>query len=225
METKRLELSACEFKFSDGEARSFTGYAAVFNGVDSYGDSILPGAFRSVVGDGAWVKMYWNHGWMRNEMPIGRMFVAEDAKGLQVKEASFTPKLARADEVYHSMANGSVDGLSIGYKVDPSKVRKNKFGGRDIANFKMLKEVSVVDYPADSAALVDGVKNAIDEAETLKEIESLLRDAAGFSRTDACALVTRIKSLAHGDRAAESAVDHKQVVSLIQRIRVPTFTI
>lgn len=221
METKRLALEACAFKFAEGSDRSFSGYAAVFGGVDSYGDTILPGAFRSVVGEGVWVKMYWNHGWLRNELPIGRMFVKEDPTGLRVDQASFTPKMARADEVYESMRAGAVDGLSIGYKVNPSKVRKNQYGGRDIADFKLLKEVSVVDYPADSAAVVDGVKSAIAEAESIKEIESLLRDAAGFSRADACALVARIKSLAHGERDAEPVVDSKRVVALIQALRIP----
>lgn len=224
METKRLALEACDFKFAEGSARSFSGYAAVFGGVDSYGDTILPGAFRSVVGDGVWVKMYWNHGWLRNELPIGRMFVKEDTTGLHVDEATFTQKMARADEVYESMRAGSVDGLSIGYKVNPSKVRKNQYGGRDIADFKILKEVSVVDYPADLAAVVDGVKSAIAEATSIKEIEAVLRDAAGFSRADAVALVACIKSLAHGDRAAESKVDPNQVASLIQRIRIPNIT-
>lgn len=221
METKRLAITDCDFKFADGDARSFTGYAAVFGGVDSYGDTILPGAFRSVVGDGTWVKMYWNHGWLRNELPIGRMRVSEDTKGLRVDEAQFTPKMMRADEVYESMRSGAVDGISIGYKVNPSKVRKNQYGGRDIADFKMLKEVSVVDYPADSAAVVDGIKSAIEEAETMKEIESLLREAAGISRADACGLVARIKALARGDRDAESGPDLKQIVARIQALRIP----
>jgi hypothetical protein len=37
----------------------------------------------------------------------------------------------------------------------------------------------------------------------LKEIEALLRDAGGFSRADAVALVSRIKSLSLRDAEAE----------------------
>ena len=48
------------------------------------------------------------------------------------------------------------------------------------------------------------VKSALEEAESLKEIESLLRDAGGFSRSDATSLVARIKSMTHGEREAEA---------------------
>jgi hypothetical protein len=48
------------------------------------------------------------------------------------------------------------------------------------------------------------VKSSIDESKSLKDIESLLRDAAGFSRADATALVARIKSLSRGEREDEN---------------------
>ncbi|MGP4843316.1 hypothetical protein ACTXGQ_04220 [Marinobacter sp. 1Y8] len=48
------------------------------------------------------------------------------------------------------------------------------------------------------------LKSAIGEAESLKQIEALLRDAAGFSRADATALVARIKSLSRGERDDET---------------------
>jgi hypothetical protein len=48
------------------------------------------------------------------------------------------------------------------------------------------------------------VKSAIQEAETLKEIEAILRDEGGFSWSHATALVARVKALALGDREAET---------------------
>lgn len=211
METKSLSLATCELKFAEN-SKSFSGYASVFGGVDSYGDTIFPGAFKSVIGEGAWVKMYYNHNWRSNQLPIGRMLVEEDDHGLRVKEAAFTPGVKLADEVYQALQHGSVDGLSIAYQLKPSQYKANKTGGKDIYGFAKLREVSVVDDPADSNAVIDNVKSAIEEAEILKQIETILRDAGGFTRGDACALVSRIKSLAHGDRAAEPLVSEIEAV-------------
>ena len=45
---KTLSLSDCQIKL-DGESGKFSGYASVFGGVDSYGDTILRGAFESTL--------------------------------------------------------------------------------------------------------------------------------------------------------------------------------
>lgn len=58
------------------------------------------------------------------------------------------------------------------------------------------------------------MKSAINDAESLKEIESILRDVGRFSRADATALVARIKSLTHGERDAKK--DTSELVLAIQ---------
>jgi HK97 family phage prohead protease len=202
MEFKTTPLADAELKFANDKP-TFTGYASVFGGVDTYGDTIHPGAFKAAVGDGAEVKMYFNHAWIKRELPIGKMLVKEDARGLFVERGEFTPGLKMADEVALAVRHGTVTGLSIGYRVNEAGVKKKDGGkGRDIYEIDLLKEVSIVDWPADPAALID-MKAAIHEAESLKELENLLRDAAGFSRADATALVSRIKTLTHGDRVAK----------------------
>lgn len=206
METKFISLDCSEFKFDSESMSTFSGYASVFGGVDTYGDTIMPGAYKSVVGeDGAWVKMYFNHGWLRHELPIGKMFVKEDRRGLYVEKAEFTKGLSMAADVRQAMLHETITGLSIGYKLLPEDFVKRSDGGRDIHRISQLKEVSVVDYPADSAAQVIDVKQDITEASSLKDIERVLRDAGRFSRADATALVSRVKALCHGERAAEDS--------------------
>lgn len=218
MEFKQISLADADLKFADdGSLTAFSGYGAVFGGVDSYGDTIHPGAFKAAIGDGAEVKMYFNHGWIKRELPIGKMFVVEDERGLRVKSAEFTKGIKLADDVALAVKHRTVNGLSIGYRVSETGTKAKANGkGRDIHEIDFLKEVSVVDWPADQAAVID-VKTAIDEAVSLKEIESLLRDAAGFTRADACALVSRIKSLAHGDRDAETKRLAELVAAEFQR--------
>ena len=215
MEFKSISLSDAELKFAPESG--FTGYAAKFGGVDSYGDTIHQGAFSRVAGAETEVKMYFNHGWIKREIPIGKMRVVQDEHGLRVKSAEFTHGIRMADEAALAVRHQTVNGLSIGFRTKPDGVkRKSQGSGRDIYEIDFLKEVSVVDWPADGQALID-VKSSIEEAESLKEIESLLRDAAGFSRADACALVSRIKSLAHGERDAEAKRLAEMVAAEFQR--------
>ncbi len=64
-------------------------------------------------------------------------------------------------------------------------------------HFPESKSLALVVKPPDFKALIDA-------ADSLKNIEAFLRDAGGFSRTDATALVSRIKSLSRGDRDTEN---------------------
>ena len=45
---KEIPLSGVELKM-EGESRKFRGYASVLNSVDSYGDTILPGAYTKTL--------------------------------------------------------------------------------------------------------------------------------------------------------------------------------
>lgn len=201
MEYKTLPLDAAELKFDAGTG-AFTGYASVFGGVDSHGDTIHPGAYSKAVGDGREVKMYFNHGWRSFQLPIGKMLVKQDERGLRVDRAEFTPGLQMAAEVKAAVEHRTVSGLSIGYRLEKAGFKAKSGGGRDIYEVDFLKEVSVVDWPSDAAAQID-IKSTLEQAISLKEIECLLRDAAGFSRTDATALVSRVKSLVRGEREAD----------------------
>jgi HK97 family phage prohead protease len=203
MERTMLALDLAEVKFDAAGAGTFEGYASVFGGVDSHGDTIHPGAYTKAVGDGLEVKMYFNHGWKKHELPIGKMLVRQNDRGLRVERGEFTRGLRAAEEVKLAMEHGTVSGLSIAYRVTEAGVKSKGMGlGRNIYEIDWLKEVSVVDWPSDEAAQID-MKAAVEEAATIREIEVLLRDAAGLSRADACALVSRIKSLAQGELAAE----------------------
>ena len=197
MEHKQIPLESVDLKFSEG--RTFSGYASKFHGVDSYGDMILPGAYADTLSARTRpIRMRWNH----HGPVIGKWLeLREDGDGLFVK-GELTPGHSVAEDVYAGLKHGSLDGLSIGYRIPPGgSTRDGKI--RKLKRIDLV-EVSVVEEPADLAARIADVKSAIDEAASLKEIEALLRDAGGFTRADATGLVARIKSLAHGERDAEA---------------------
>jgi len=84
METKRLEVGALDLKFT-GNEMTFAGYASVFGGVDAYGDTIDPQAYKNTLENRSRpVRMRWNH----FGPVIGKWNKIEsDSKGLYVDEA------------------------------------------------------------------------------------------------------------------------------------------
>lgn len=198
MERKLLSLDLVEVKFDDAGAGSFEGYASVFGGVDSYGDTIIPGAYKKTLKKrDRPIRMRWNH----YGPVIGKWLeIAEDEKGLKVK-GELTPGHSVAQDVYASLKHGAIDGMSIGYR--PILIRDLGDGKRELKEIELV-EISVVEEPADLAARVGGVKSVIAQCNTLKDIETLLRDVGGFSWNDSTAIVSRVKFVALRDGEAEA---------------------
>jgi len=210
METKRLAFDALELKFA-GEEMKFSGYASVFGMVDSYGDTIDPKAYDATLTNrDRPIRMRWNH-W---GPVIGKWVnLFTDEKGLFV-EGELTPGHSTAIDVYASLKHGAVDGMSIGYI--PVRSSNLEDGRRLLEEIKLI-EISVVEEPADRHALVGAVKSMIDTCTTLKDIEGLLRDAAGFSKSDATALVSRARRLALGEQVAEEEKVKAELLALFQK--------
>lgn len=219
---KNLSLTDVDLKV-EGETGTFTGYASVFGGVDSYGDTIVKGAFESTLRNNGKPKMFFNHEWT---MPIGKWIsVKEDDHGLLVK-GELTPGLALSDDVRAAMKHGTLDGLSIGGYLKKGDYEDTE-GGRVIRKWSNLMEISPVAFPADSAARVDtsSVKGAefaeaIEDIDTIRDLERFLRDAGGFSKGAAVALVARARQVfgVEGDPAADS-VEAKALADIEARIQ------
>lgn len=215
---KTLSLTEVSLK-ADGDTGKFSGYASVFGGVDSYGDTIIKGAFESTLRN-AKPKMFFNHEW---NMPIGKWTVAkEDDHGLFV-EGELTPGLGLATDVRAAMKHGTLDGLSIGGFLKKGDYEDTE-GGRIIRKWSQLAEVSPVVFPADSSARIDlATVRSIDfeallpECKTERDIERLLRDA-GLGKWEAMALVSRAKTIL-GGRDAPVDGDAKALADLSKRIK------
>lgn len=212
---KTLKLDEVSLKM-DGETGKFSGYASVFGGVDSYGDTIIKGAFQHAIASDM-PKMFFNHAW---DMPIGKWTKAEeDSKGLFV-EGELTPGLALAADVRAAMKHGTLDGLSIGgylKKGDYEETDK----GRIITKWSKLMEVSPVVFPADNSARITNVKqidfeSLLPECKTERDLERLLRDA-GLPKWEAMAIVSRAKAIFDGRDAQEDA-EAKRIAEILGRL-------
>ena len=216
---KTLSLAAVDLKM-DGDTGRFKGYASVFGGVDSYGDTIIKGAFESTLRKNGKPKMFYNHQW---DMPVGKWLVAkEDDHGLYV-EGELTPALSRAEDVRAAMKHGTIDGLSIGGYIERGDYAETE-NGRVIRKWGSLIEVSPVVFPADTSARADAsdmkggdVLEIIEHIESVRDLESFLRDAGGLSNGAAMALTARAKKILVQGEPDHGDAEAKALAELVQR--------
>lgn len=191
MTTKTLDF-AFELKVS-GDTGVFEGYGSVFNIEDFGGDIVVPGAFADTLAAqkaaGRMPAMLWQH---RQAEPIGVWTsMEEDAVGLKVK-GQLAMKTARGVEAFELMKMGALSGMSIGYRVREDSYDRVT-GVRSLKKVDLV-ETSLVTFPMNDASRVSSVKT-IEELDSLSEIERHLRDACGMSKSEATAMVSRIKSV------------------------------
>lgn len=215
---KTLKFDEVALKMQ-GESGTFEGYASKWDGVDSYGDTILKGAFTETLKT-ATPKMFWNHQW---DMPVGKWTdIAEDASGLYVK-GELTPGLSLSADVRAAMKHGTLDGLSIGGFLKKGDYEE-KNGGRIITKWSNLMEISPVVFPADASAKIDlaSVKSIdfealLPECKSEKEIERLLRDA-GLGKWEAMAIISRVRAIVKGSDSQQDA-QAKEMALILDRIQ------
>jgi HK97 family phage prohead protease len=189
---ERRECGLVEVKLANDTAPGvFSGYGAVFNNTDSYGDVIAPGAFAESLGEwngkGKFPPMLLQHGGMGvtadDMLPVGEWTsMSENRKGLQVTGRLFALNTERGQYIYEGLKAGALDGISIGYKVR-EQIEGTRPGepDRTLTNID-LWEVSIVTFPANPKARIADVKNLTPK--DLRDLEAALRKE-GLSRADA----------------------------------------
>jgi len=159
----------------------FEGYGSVFNNTDLGNDVIRNGAFKkSLSRRGAkGVKLLYQH---KSDMPIGVFEdIKEDQHGLKVK-GRLAMKTQAGQEAYELMKMGALDGLSIGFRVNPKKVSYDKRTKKRVIDEVDLMEISLVTFPMNPQATVRSVKG---EQISIREWENGMRDAFHLSRSEA----------------------------------------
>lgn len=175
---------------ADADGR-IAGYGSVFNNIDSYGEKVAPGAFAQSLASNPLPKMLWQHD---KDRPIGKWLAAkEDGRGLFL-DGQINLKTTAGRDAYEHLAAGDVDGMSIGYR----EVKVKNDGNVRILEVLALYEVSVVTFPANTAATVAAVKNIASKS----ELFDLLREV-GLPKTAAA-------RVAAGGWPALAGVNHQQ---------------
>ncbi len=186
------------------ERGEFEGYGSVFGVEDSYSEVVAPGAFERSLKElkslGRMPAMLWQHRW---QDPIGVYTeVKEDNVGLHVV-GKLAMKTRLGAEAHELMQMGAIDGLSIGFIPRKEEI-DNETGVITLTDID-LWEVSLVTFPANSDARVQEVKKRVKGITSIREAETYLRDAGGFSRAEAAAFMSRLRSLSDPREAGGDA--------------------
>lgn len=202
-----LPMSLVDLKINQANKTDpfeFEGYGSVWNRVDSYGDTVLKGAFTEAL-KARMPMMFFGHN--PGRVPGKWLSAEEDDKGLKLK-GQLTPGHSEAADLEASLRHKSLSGLSIGgYTTGAEWIEQDgDIVGRKIKVFELF-EVSVVSMPAETEARVDGtsIKSVLDECENLSDFEDLLREVAGFSKSTATAFVARMRRVVRSDSGETAA--------------------
>lgn len=198
MQRREAAMQRCTLDFpltlkAAGDDGVIEGYGSVFGVMDAYADIVAAGAFAESLkahkASGTMPAMLWQHD---SDEPVGVWTeMVEDDKGLLVR-GRLAMGTTRGREASELLKMRAINGLSIGFYSRQWSYDTET----DVRTLTAvdLWEVSLVTFPANREARVQSVKS-IDDLATLKDCERLLRDAGGFSRSEATALVSRIKAL------------------------------
>ena len=181
------------------------GYASKFNGIDSYQDTIEPGAYDNVVRDGPLPKMFFNHGaW---DIPVGIWKSWKtDEDGLWV-EGALNLELQQGRDLYEAIKIGSIDGLSVSIRLASEDFYYDDSDIRHIKNVRKMREISLCTFPADNSARIISYKSAgddLDDITSVRDMEGYLREA-GIPISDAKAYISAMKRIIQSENDAEKA--------------------
>ncbi|MGZ5000630.1 MAG: HK97 family phage prohead protease, partial [Methylomonas sp.] len=188
-------------------------------------DVIEKGAFSGYLSDVKagkqnWPAMLMQHGgWgagADDMTPVGIWTdMAEDDVGLKLSgKLADTPRGTEAYALMKMEPRAAISGLSIGYFA-----KEYAFGSKTDPYDRLLKridliEVSLVTFPANDKARINGGKSA--DGMTEREFEQILRDVVGLSKKEAKTVVSRgfRQLLAERDAGSDEL---KQLAALIER--------
>jgi HK97 family phage prohead protease len=189
----------------------FRGYGATFGNKDLGGDVILPGAFDATVAEhlaaGTVPAMCYEH---NPTEPIGDyLTMAVDKKGLLLEGQLWVgSNIGRADQAYKMLQSKTCKGLSIGYSHITAPTYDDKKKTRNLTSLR-VHEISPVGSPMNPKAQVVTIKSMLAENKilTVRDAEDFLRDAGGFSASEAKTFIAALKSgfVAERDASHERA--------------------
>lgn len=217
---KGMQHKEFGFKADVKEDGKFSGYGSVFGNTDSYGEIVAPGAFAASLAAIKQAKRIlpalWQH---RSGEPIGGFdTMSEDSYGLKV-EGFLVLEDPTAKRAHVMMKAGIITGMSIGYYVRKSSYDE-KTGIRTLLELDLV-EISVVTFPANEAAQISDVKSTVESGKlpTLPEFEKFLREAGGFSKTQAAAIAGKgLRPLLRSESDDEK--EDAQVIELLENFKL-----
>ena len=203
----RLEKKTLSFDVKmvgDDDAGEFSGLAST-DDLDLHGDIVEPKAFKDCIkATGGRCKLLWNHD--SHSLPVGMIEEMEIVKGGMMVKGRLTMKNQKPRELRECLRDGSVSQMSIGFwTLDSEAAHKDGDQYRIIKKLE-LREISLVNFPANPNAVVTDVKS-------IREWESSLRDE-GLSRKNAeigGAIASAVFKALNGERDVHGSLREEDV--------------
>lgn len=184
----------------NGESRTISGYAAVFNNKDKAGDILLKGCFAKSISDRGpestandKIIMLWQHD---QHEPIGRISsLVEDDKGLYFE--AVIDDVERGNQAIKQLESGTLNQFSIGYSYVWEKCEYDQERDAFIVKEVVLYEISVVSIGCNGETEYLGLKaGSEDPYEELKnDIESAIKGLPIRKKEEIQTLVRKALSL------------------------------
>ena len=193
------EFAVKELSYN-GESRTISGYAAIFNNRDKAGDILLKGCFAKSIQDRGpesqandKIIMLWQHD---QHEPIGKISVlTEDEKGLYFE--AVIDDVERGNQAIKQLESGTLNQFSIGYSYVWEKCEYDQERNAFIVKEVVLYEISVVSIGCNGETEYLGLKSeSTDPYEEMKnEIESAIKGLPIRKKEEIQTLVRKALSL------------------------------
>lgn len=203
MKNERLGKQFKSFEVKDlgynGESRTISGYAAIFNNKDKVNDILVKGCFAKSINDRGpessandKIIMLWQHD---QREPIGRISVLrEDDKGLYFE--AVIDDVERGNQAIKQLESGTLNQFSIGYSYVREKCEYEPNLEAYIVKEVVLYEISVVSIGCNGETEYLGLKSMDDPYEELgKEIDEACKGLPIRKKEEIQTLVRKALSL------------------------------
>ena len=203
MEFNKLGKQFKSFEVKDltynGESRTISGYAAIFNNKDKVNDILVKGCFAKSINDRGpesnandKIIMLWQHDMKE---PIGKISVLrEDDKGLYFE--AVIDDVERGNQALKQLESGTLNQFSIGYSYVREKCEYDPNLDAYIVKEVVLYEISVVSIGCNGETEYLGLKSMDDPYEELgKEIDEACKGLPIRKKEEIQTLVRKALSL------------------------------
>ena len=219
-------LKFCQLQAIDQNGEwKISGYATVYGNRNSYGFQIRKGAYSKLLSEGVNPKMFFNHD--SYAVPIGKWTdLHEDEIGLKV-EGVLTKGVSQAEDIYHAVKAGTVDGLSVGIAWKAADEVELGDGTIEVTAIARLSEISVVTYPSDGKARVtqvlsaDEVDEKIEALQSVRDLENFFHDEFQLSKRQSGWLLSKAKACFAAEKSRDdSQKAQKELAAVFDRLSI-----
>ena len=206
----------------NGESRTISGYAAIFDNKDRADDILLRGCFAKSIAErgpesdaNGKILLLWQHD---TDEPLGRITVLrEDEKGLYFE--AVIDEIEIGDRCIKQLESGTLNQFSIGFSYVGDAIKYDEEQDAWLVGEVKLYEISVVSIAANPETEFLGMKAAEQEdaeQELRKEIARFGRDMGATKQQELQKIISKAIALAQHEPQKTAPVPEEQAAETEQ---------